>query len=501
MQIGRTTLSVEVEQRDSTQSGKKSLSQEGSDRLRINQENLLLLFLIVGVLVTALSSRAEQWQHLSIFLLFLGLAVVAMFMTVKVQDDLKFFGDFLPILMCAVLLGPAPAVVIAASATFAKELRLLILRVREKSAVETDGEPIFNALPDLVIAGWSTLAAGLLFHYMVGKFGLNYLDPPFYAVFLFVFVLALAINLVAWDVLWDYWVKGNKLGSSLKVTGFLAPVEVVTAIFALIVLYGYYAFGEVSTLILAAPMAVMLFTYWVSQSGLVSKKLRMFNKLTKRLGGLYEKDNPMGTHSAAVAQYCYEIAAEAGHSLEVCLTAYRVGLVHDIGKTDWPHDLLSGDKKRDDLTAEDMRLIKTHTIVGADRIKEAGLDELEKAILHHHEDIDGSGYPDRLKGDEIPELSRIIRVADTFDCVTARDSYQAPRSQEKALEILRGQGQFDQSYVAALKKALDDNPQLRFRHKDRQSYESAVDFYRNGLRRKRRPGAGGADSKMRGSEV
>ena len=139
------------------------------------------------------------------------------------------------------------------------------------------------------------------------------------------------------------------------------------------------------------------------------------------------------------------------------------GLLHDIGKFILPDKILKADVP---LTDEDWMLIKRHPQQGA-RVVSAvdGYGPVAEIILAHHERIDGLGYPRGLEGDVIPELARIISVADTYDVMTARDSYRDPVSSFEAIqELQRVAGtQLDARFVGIFIELLEGKD-LTFRH-------------------------------------
>ena len=140
-------------------------------------------------------------------------------------------------------------------------------------------------------------------------------------------------------------------------------------------------------------------------------------------------------HSAAVARYSREIAQAAGLSEREQELVHTAALLHDLGKFVWPDSILKGGNK---LTDEEFEIVKQHPEVGARIVTEIeGYGPVCEIILAHHERIDGKGYPNGLAGEEIPVLSRIISVADTYDVMTARDSYRQPVSSFEAIQELR----------------------------------------------------------------
>ena len=160
-------------------------------------------------------------------------------------------------------------------------------------------------------------------------------------------------------------------------------------------------------------------------------------------------------HTERVTNYCLAIAKELEGLPEVAgyknfrETLQIAGLLHDIGKIGIPDHILN---KQSPLAPEEFEEIKKHSIIGAtilNPIKELG--DVVKEVRHHQECFDGSGYPDGLKGNDIPLIARIIAVADAFDAITSNRPYRKKRTVEEAVqELKRGSGtQFDPIIVSA----------------------------------------------------
>ena len=161
------------------------------------------------------------------------------------------------------------------------------------------------------------------------------------------------------------------------------------------------------------------------------------------------RDPYTAEHSRRVAEYATAISRQMGLSEDVCQMVQASARIHELGKVTWRDDLLFKPGK---LTAEEMERVREHPITGA-RIVE-GLAHYQKGlplIRHHHEWIDGSGYPDGLKGDAIPMGARILAVADAYDALTTDRPYRKALSKEDALRrLLAGAGtQFDAAVVQA----------------------------------------------------
>lgn len=166
------------------------------------------------------------------------------------------------------------------------------------------------------------------------------------------------------------------------------------------------------------------------------------------------RDRYTAGHSGAVAIYARDIAERMGLSPEHVRLAHVCGLVHDIGKIGLPPGLL---EKPGALTLEERRQMEEHSVI-AERILTNVDDyaEIAKIVRHHHERVDGQGYPDGLVADAIPLLSRILAVADAYNAMTSDRPYRdAMPSQVARLRLAQAvESQFDTSVVAAFEAIL-----------------------------------------------
>ncbi|MFJ9337882.1 HD-GYP domain-containing protein [Streptomyces sp. NPDC101733] len=166
------------------------------------------------------------------------------------------------------------------------------------------------------------------------------------------------------------------------------------------------------------------------------------------------KDRYTRGHSERVGQASAMIARELGMADDRLEVVRIAGILHDVGKLGVPTRLL---RKDGPLTPEERRVIELHPEYGHEMVRGIGfLGEARSAILHHHERIDGTGYPYGLTGEQIPVLARVVAVADSFDAMTSTRSYSRARPVETALaELERCAGtQFDPPVVRALVAAI-----------------------------------------------
>ena len=165
------------------------------------------------------------------------------------------------------------------------------------------------------------------------------------------------------------------------------------------------------------------------------------------------KDAYTHSHCETVSELCAMIGQQLGLAPERVAKLRLAGLLHDVGKIGIIDSIL---QKPAALTDAEYEVMKTHTRLGHAIVSAAERSEEAEWILHHHERIDGGGYPDGLAGEAIPLESRIILVADAFEAITADRPYRAHRSQDVALaELERCAGsQFDAGCVEALRRCV-----------------------------------------------
>jgi hypothetical protein len=160
-------------------------------------------------------------------------------------------------------------------------------------------------------------------------------------------------------------------------------------------------------------------------------------------------------HSERVSRGAVMIATEIGMRSERVRAICYAGMLHDVGKLGVPTSVL---QKSGALTDDEYAAVQLHPMRGLDIVREIGfLDEALAGIMHHHERIDGRGYPMGLAGDEIPEFARVLAVADAFDAMTSNRSYRGARPVPEAVgELRKWSGeQFDPAFVDAFVTAIE----------------------------------------------
>ncbi|UCD27953.1 MAG: HD domain-containing protein [Planctomycetota bacterium] len=213
---------------------------------------------------------------------------------------------------------------------------------------------------------------------------------------------------------------------------------------------GLFAINHVGSVDFGSEEIQLLNTI-VERSSSFLENVRLYNDLEQLMMGMLHalvsstdaKDPYTCGHSQRVAWLSRYIADLDGKSEETCQRIYLSGLLHDIGKIGVSESVLC---KKGDLTAGEFEQMKQHSQIGARILGEVReVEDLIPGVLHHHERIDGSGYPRGLKGEDIPYLGRVIGLADCFDAMTSDRTYRNARPTPMAVsEIRRYAGtQFD----------------------------------------------------------
>jgi len=171
------------------------------------------------------------------------------------------------------------------------------------------------------------------------------------------------------------------------------------------------------------------------------------------------RDRYTAGHSAAVAAYARDIAERMGLSAADQQLAHLCGLVHDIGKVGLPAGLL---EKPGPLSLQERRVMEEHPVIGQRILEKVeNYEAIATIVRHHHERVDGHGYPDGLVATKIPMISRILAVADAYDAMTSDRPYRdAMPAQVARLRLARAvESQFDTAVVAAFEAILTAAPE------------------------------------------
>ncbi len=208
--------------------------------------------------------------------------------------------------------------------------------------------------------------------------------------------------------------------------------------------------GPLSALLLLLPLLVARWAF----SQFSAEELAYQSTIAALVQAVETKDRYTRGHSERVARASVMVARVIGMREDRVNALRYAGILHDVGKLGVPTKLL---QKTGGLTEDEFAAIKLHPVRGLEMLSDIEfLDEAFKGILHHHERMDGTGYPMGLRGAQIPEFARVIAVADAFDSMTSTRSYRGAREVDEAIaELQRCRGtQFDSRMVDALVQAL-----------------------------------------------
>jgi putative nucleotidyltransferase with HDIG domain len=429
---------------------------------------LMSLAILAAVALALLRAPTADWD-LALFGILLGFSVFSDLTAIETQSKLKISGSFLAIVLAIVFLGGTPAAVIGSFSILVGWLRWR--------------DDAHDLAVNLLTYVTFPLVSGIAFHTTVDDAGVTTSDPVFYLLIFATFLLALAINfsMIAADACY---LERSSFAAKVRTALIpLLPSELMAALMAVGVAYLYVQVGLAGVALFGVVLVTfqyLLGALLVSQQRaeeleMRSKQLASFQvgMLSAMLRTLDLRDQMTARHSAAVARYSRAIAQRAGYSRREEELVHIAALLHDIGKFILPDRIL---KANVPLTDEDWMLIKRHPQQGARVVSSLdGYGPVAEVILAHHERIDGKGYPRGLAGDDIPELARIISVADTYDVMTARDSYRTPMSSHDAIvELRRVAGkQLDARFVEVFIELLEGKD-VSFQHGEAADFEKEL---------------------------
>ncbi len=173
-------------------------------------------------------------------------------------------------------------------------------------------------------------------------------------------------------------------------------------------------------------------------------------KIDELLFRLSAQDSLTAEHSRSVGMWCWRIAKHLSLPRGESYAITRAGLLHDVGKTATPLEILTAPRK---LTEDEWEIMRQHAVQGEEIVVAVSeLRPFAPAVRSHHERFDGRGYPDRLERGSIPFAARIVAVADAFNAMIARRPYRAPLPPTRAIEELKRYSgtQFDPAAVQAM---------------------------------------------------
>jgi putative nucleotidyltransferase with HDIG domain len=403
---------------------------------------LNLSAVVAGFALLASGAPTPSWWKLAALAVLAG---VAERQSVRVTKNVEMTVSFLPFVFAAVALGPTAAFVVGAASNLA-----VFRKPYLQWAVYTPARALSGGL-----TGWAATAETPIDHRAFGPI-------------VFATTVAGVVNVAA-DTLVNVTTltlrRSAPARSFLYATGpfFALSLPLYIPVVGLMV-YGYrnYSFWMAATFLVPAVALQRLVHLYQEQReatlALAHANQRLEQASLSFAAGLVAtldaRDRYTAGHSAAVAVYARDIANRLGLSSVQQDLAHLCGLVHDIGKVGLPAGLL---EKPGPLTLEERRQMEEHSLIGERILTNVeGYEKIASIVRHHHERVDGHGYPDGLLNDAIPLLARIIAVADAYDAMTSDRPYrESMPSRVARLRMAQAVGsQFDTTIVAAFEAIL-----------------------------------------------
>jgi putative nucleotidyltransferase with HDIG domain len=404
----------------------------------------VLVFATIGTIIWLVGSWSLD-APLAMVISLVVLAIVAERGAISINRTTQVSISLLPTLFAAVVSGPIAAMIVGAASMLGE------VRPPMRWAVYTCSRGISAALTGVVAVWASGIATST-----VGSVSIA-------TVFGAVTLQSLDLSFAAATA----WVRRS--GSPRDFFRTALPVFPSSVILSIAVVaplaLAYIDLSPWTALLFLFPAlaAQRLFAMYQEQRRLASD-LAVVNEQLERANlsfasalvtTLDARDRYTAGHSAAVAIYARDIAGRLGFSTDMQQLAHLAGLLHDIGKIGVPPGIL---EKNGPLTLQERRKMEEHSVIGERILANVeAYEEIARIVRHHHERMDGQGYPDGISGDHIPAISRIICVADAYNAMTSDRPYRDAMTPSTARERLvqAGGTQFDQDVVDAFEAILE----------------------------------------------
>ena len=388
-------------------------------------------------------------------------AIAAGLGVASVRQRVEVSASFIVYILAGAFLGPASAFV---AAVISEVAATRMVRTRREAFV-------FN----LVAGGFTALLAGTLIRDLV---------PHDHAAGFYLILGGLALGMLelTWLIIAPFYIAFDGYSERWNPRTLVEhlPSAVITVALAVAGAAIYVEVGLAGiSFALAAAIAFSYMSHLLDRSRQRAEQYvsLSWGVLAGLLRALDIRDQRAARHAAAVARFASDMAEAVGMGEHDQELAHTAGLLHDIG-----HFALSDRvaERGRTLTEEDWIAIQQHPELGADMLRDLGMYGPIAEIVHtHHERIDGRGYPNGLPGEEIPEIAKIIAVAEVYDTLTAADTYRTRMSSFEALRELRRVAgtQLDAGYVEVLAGLLSGEG-VEYRHADAANFDSELDMER-----------------------
>ena len=414
----------------------------------------LALTSLAITLAAAFTGGVGRWDAVALLAVF-GFAAESR--PIRISTRVELSGSLIPLVMAALLFGPAAAALVGVAAMLSDRRGPL-----ERFVIFTCGR---------ALAGASAGAAAAVVPATVAGVGLGHLLAEALAAATAATAVEFSVTAVT------LWLRHRtaplELWRLARMHGLVSVVlcAPVAALFA----YAYGASGIWVLSFFVIPVAASHFAFGMhapkeqliaaleqtnAELEVANSHLRRINMsfaeaLVKAIDG---RDAYTAGHSKAVAEYSRDIASELGLPREEVQRIHLCGLVHDIGKIGVRAEVLEKQAALDDGEWDEMR---RHSAIGEAILLEVpGYADMAEVVRSHHERWDGAGYPDNLVGEQIPRLARLIAVADSYNAMTSDRPYRRAMTPERAIEqLMLGKGsQYEAAPVDAFLRVLARAP-------------------------------------------
>ena len=434
--------------------------------------------LFCGAVAAAIvESKPDQWSSPQLLVLLLVLTLAGDRLAVNVGSQVL-TASFIALVLAMTLLGPGPAAACGVATI----------------AVDTAARrpPIATAIANFAAYSVYPVVGGLLTLLVLGDVHnpAQHGDITGATFALLVFGVFIATNLLNFALVATEKrvLFGRRLWSQLRdLLVPLLPGQFAAAVLASILAVAYtnlgysVLVGVVAVILIFQYLAVALLRSEDRAEQLAGRSRQLATLQVGVLSTLMEtlnlRDPMTARHAAAVARFARDLARAFGCTDEEQDLVHTAGLLHDIGKFAFPDRILKSKR----LSDQDWAIVRRHPQDGAALVGRLdGYGPVSDVILYHHERIDGTGYPAGLIGKEIPLLSRIVAVCETYDVLTARDSYRQPVTPRDALAELRrvSDRQLDGELVELFIAMLEANGPVTSAAGDDADFEQELDFER-----------------------
>ncbi|MEA2482481.1 MAG: hypothetical protein QOC55_428 [Thermoleophilaceae bacterium] len=421
---------------------------------------------MLGAVAAGAALGFERLHHshgLEIVGLCLVLAIASDWFAMVTDRGFNVSGSLLAIVLAIALTGPVGGVLVGTLSALVDGVRLR--------------RPFASLLSNVSAYAVFPFAGGITLGRLADATGADVGSLAFGLAVVAAFVVALVVNFLQIAIHQRVF-NGRPIRDQVaSVLVPLLPSEILTGLLGATVATLYPKLG-VAVIVLVA-LVLLGFQYVLRElqrSQTRAERLRALqvDVLFSMVRSLSLRDQMTARHSAAVARYAQAIAHAAGATATEQRLVHTAGLLHDLGKTIFPDHVLFAEGS---LTDEQWEIVKQHPAHGAAMIAQIEeFADIAALVDAHHERIDGTGYPHGLRGDEVPWLTRMLSIADTYDVMTARDSYREPVEPELAIaELRRVAGtQLDAQLVEIFVEVLASQ-QLAFGHGDDADFERELE--------------------------